>query len=306
MISPRRRPRLQWRQSAGEIRFGDATSPNSAQGRRRRRRSSAPSRRPGSRTGCAARTATWKIWGNSLGTLDWRADPQNLPAGLTEPWPGAGYAILRRRRLRRRAYAERGEIYDLVRDARHHRLRHRLGRPAQLLGRLCRQGAAARAFEPVGVELRHRLDLEPGPGRGARAPLPARTIRCGRCSWPDRPAASGRSATRQHAAAARRPFVPRVCEERRSADARRASQPGPRAAPASSSTWAATAMRRCAVGDEMRTEFVCIPRPIDAQRARRTAGRCAIASSHRAPLWRAGERPRLEQQVIEGDPETAL
>ena len=24
--------------------------------------------------------ATWKIWGNSLGTLDLRADPQNLPA----------------------------------------------------------------------------------------------------------------------------------------------------------------------------------------------------------------------------------
>lgn len=33
-------------------------------------------------------TATWKIWGNSLGTLDWRADPQHLPPGLTkETWP---------------------------------------------------------------------------------------------------------------------------------------------------------------------------------------------------------------------------
>jgi alkaline phosphatase D len=38
-------------------------------------------------------TATWKVWGNSQGTLDWRADPQNLPEGLTAPWPG-GYAIL--------------------------------------------------------------------------------------------------------------------------------------------------------------------------------------------------------------------
>ena len=26
-------------------------------------------------------TATWKIWGNSLGALDHRVDPQNLPAG---------------------------------------------------------------------------------------------------------------------------------------------------------------------------------------------------------------------------------
>ena len=39
-----------------------------------------------------ASRATWKVWGNSLGTLDWRADPQNLPPGLGKPWPGAGYA----------------------------------------------------------------------------------------------------------------------------------------------------------------------------------------------------------------------
>src|ERR1041384_2860508 len=32
-------------------------------------------------------TATWKIWGNSLGALDHRSDPQNLPAGMVEkPW----------------------------------------------------------------------------------------------------------------------------------------------------------------------------------------------------------------------------
>lgn len=36
--------------------------------------------------------ATWKIWGDTVATLDMRADPQNLPAGLTKPWPGSGYA----------------------------------------------------------------------------------------------------------------------------------------------------------------------------------------------------------------------
>ena len=40
-----------------------------------------------------ASRATWKVWGNSMGTLDWRADPQNLPAGEGKPWPGAGYAV---------------------------------------------------------------------------------------------------------------------------------------------------------------------------------------------------------------------
>src|SRR6267142_6226121 len=36
--------------------------------------------------------ATWKIWGSTTATLEMRADPQNLPAGLTSTWPGAGYA----------------------------------------------------------------------------------------------------------------------------------------------------------------------------------------------------------------------
>jgi alkaline phosphatase D len=36
--------------------------------------------------------ATWKIWGDTVATLDMRADPQNLPPGLTKTWPGAGYA----------------------------------------------------------------------------------------------------------------------------------------------------------------------------------------------------------------------
>jgi alkaline phosphatase D len=36
--------------------------------------------------------ATWKIWGNTTATLDMRADPLNLPAGVGKPWPGSGYA----------------------------------------------------------------------------------------------------------------------------------------------------------------------------------------------------------------------
>ena len=41
-------------------------------------------------------TATWKIWGNSLGALDYRSDPQNLPAGMVKkPWPADTYAHVR-------------------------------------------------------------------------------------------------------------------------------------------------------------------------------------------------------------------
>ena len=53
--------------------------------------------------------------------------------------------------------------------------------------------------------------------------------------------------------------------------------------------------------NELRTEFVCIPRP-SAPEPRADGGPIRYRVVHRAPLWSAGERPQLEQQVIEGDP----
>ncbi len=63
-------------------------------------------------------TATWKIWGNSLGTLDWRTDPQNLPPGVAaSAWPGAGYAQFGAGDWS--GYrTERAEIFDFVRQQR--------------------------------------------------------------------------------------------------------------------------------------------------------------------------------------------
>src|SRR5207237_3909871 len=58
-------------------------------------------------------TAPWKIWGSTTATLDMRADPLNIPAGMVaSAWPGAGYANLGDGVSL--AYHERGEIYDFV------------------------------------------------------------------------------------------------------------------------------------------------------------------------------------------------
>ena len=99
-----------------EIRFNDAHVPNPQRGR-----AAANDSRGGAEglvQGPAEEsTATWKIWGNSQGALDQRADPQNLPPGLTkESWPKDTYASLGGGDYGT-AYAERAEIYDLVRDA---------------------------------------------------------------------------------------------------------------------------------------------------------------------------------------------
>jgi alkaline phosphatase D len=53
-------------------------------------------------------------------------------------------------------------------------------------------------------------------------------------------------------------------------------------------------------GDEMRTDFVCIPRPVTLC-GRPDGGPLRYRVAHTARLWRAGERPKLVQQVIEGD-----
>ena len=58
-------------------------------------------------------------------------------------------------------------------------------------------------------------------------------------------------------------------------------------------------------GDEMRTEFVCIPRPI-ARSLRPDGGPLRYRVAHVAKLWRAGERPQLAQHVLEGDPGLAI
>jgi alkaline phosphatase D len=53
-------------------------------------------------------------------------------------------------------------------------------------------------------------------------------------------------------------------------------------------------------GDKMRTEFVCIPRPI-SRSASPDGGPIRYRVAHVAKLWKPGERPRLEQQVLEGE-----
>ena len=129
-------------------------------------------------------TATWKIWGNSQGALDSRADPQNLPAGLTkESWPKTTYAHAPHRRLRHSLHRARRDLRSRARRE-DHRLRHRFRRPPQLLGRLRDCGTAARQVRSRRLELRRRLAVQRRDHGSQRAQSIRRTIRCARCSSP--------------------------------------------------------------------------------------------------------------------------
>jgi alkaline phosphatase D len=50
----------------------------------------------------------------------------------------------------------------------------------------------------------------------------------------------------------------------------------------------------------MVTEFVCIPRPI-TRAPGVDGGPLRYRERHTIPLWKAGERPQMEQTVVEGD-----
>src|SRR4029078_564077 len=52
--------------------------------------------------------------------------------------------------------------------------------------------------------------------------------------------------------------------------------------------------------DEMRTEFVCIPRPV-TRSERPDGGPLRYRVLHTAALWKSGQRPRLKTSVLEGD-----
>ena len=94
--------------------------------------------------------ATWKLWGNTAGTLDMRADPQNLPAGLTKPWPGAGYAGFGGGDPSS-AYVERAEIYDLVARENIRGFATIAGDRHSFWAGLAAKALPPDAFEPVGV-----------------------------------------------------------------------------------------------------------------------------------------------------------
>jgi len=56
-----------------------------------------------------------------------------------------------------------------------------------------------------------------------------------------------------------------------------------------------------ATSDQLSGEFVCIPRPLERSDSP-DGGPLTYRVIHRTHLWKAGEDPKLEQQVLEGDP----
>jgi alkaline phosphatase D len=60
-----------------------------------------------------------------------------------------------------------------------------------------------------------------------------------------------------------------------------------------------------ATGQSLEAVFVCIPRPLERS-DREDGGLLSYRVKFTAPLWRKDEKPRLEMQVLEGDPKFSV
>ena len=244
-------------------------------------------------------TATWKIWGNSLGAIDIRVDPQNLPAGLLEkPWPKDTYAILRTDDYGA-AYAERTEIYDLIRESKITGFAIVSGDRHSFWAGYAAASLPPRKFEPVGLSFVGGSLVSPGAmesfEHGFKKPNPLKPLYLANRSGAAKPDWTY-NMTLLHG-------VRSSLEYAKSFDIDRAKElRNPELAPhlefvdAGGHGYAKVRLD----GDAMRTEFVCIPRPI-ARSDRPDGGPLRYRVSHTATLWSPGERPRLKTKVLEGD-----
>lgn len=243
--------------------------------------------------------ATWKIWGNSLGALDTRIDPQNLPAEMTEnPWPSDTYAQIGQYDFGS-AYVERSEIYDLVRDAKITGFAIVSGDRHSFWAGYAAAYLPPRKFEPVGLSFVGASLVSPGAmesyEHGFKKPNPLRPL-----YLVDRPDGGRPDWTYNMLL---RHGVRSCLEYAKSFDLKRArALSNPELAPhlefvdMGGHGYATVRL----TGDEMRTEFVCIPRPV-TRSASPDGGPLRYRVVHVARLWKPGERPRLQQQVLEGD-----
>lgn len=244
--------------------------------------------------------ATWKIWGVTNGPLEVRGDPQNLPPevmGLMQKpwvWPdygvsyGGDFSVAR---------TERAEIYDLVRD-------HKVTGFVTVSGdrHAFWAGYAAKAlppekFEPVGLSFITGSVSAPGAGEAMEFSLkkhPMRPLFC--VERPGRPPEHTINLTFKHG-------VRSAWEYAQSGDLAKAhALSNPDNAPhVEFVDMAGHGYTVVTAGPErIETEFVCVVRPI-ARATTPDGGPLRYRVTHRAAMWPAGGRPKLEQRVVEGD-----
>ena len=244
-------------------------------------------------------TATWKIWANSLGALDIRIDPENFPTSMVDKkWPANSFGILRTDEWGA-AYHERGEIYDLIRDAKITGFGIVSGDRHSFWAGYAAAKLPPAKFEPIGVSFVGGSLVSPGAMEGFEHGFKKdRTMRpLYLADRPDGTFAWTYNLLLKHGIRSALEYSKSLDLERAKAVSNPDLAPHLEFVDAGGHGYAKVRL----TGDEMRTEFVCIPRPV-TRSERPDGGPLRYRVAHTAKLWKPGEKPELRRKVLEGDP----
>jgi alkaline phosphatase D len=251
--------------------------------------------------------ATWKIWGDTVDTLDMRADPQNLPAGLTTAWPGAGYAGFDASTGagdHSTAYVERGEIYDFVRDHGITGFATVAGDRHSFWAGYAAKGLPPKSFEPVGIAFVTGSISAPGIVEAFEHVFPKdhplRFLFVGQGPGDTQPQPTMNLLLR-HGVRSSLEYV-------KSGDIQKAralsnSDLSPHVSFVDMGGHGYAVVR--ATSQAIETEFVCIPRPLERSE-RDDGGPLNYRVRFRAPFWEKDKPPKLAGQILEGDPKFSI
>jgi alkaline phosphatase D len=243
--------------------------------------------------------APWKIWGHSFGTLTGRTDPQNLPAAFADRWPaGAGYGV-----TSGGYFTEHHEIFDMIRDEGITGFTIVAGDKHSFWAGYPSKTLPPRAFDPVGVEFITGSISAQGQAEVAGltmpkdAPLRALYLH----DRPDGAIDSALGMTLMHGV--KSSFLLKETGDADQARAARNPELAPHLKFVDYAGHGYVTVR--ASPDELETEFVCIPKPLERAETD-DGGPLVYRVAHRVSLWKPGERPLLRQDILEGDPGLAI
>jgi alkaline phosphatase D len=243
-------------------------------------------------------TARWKIWGHGFGTMELRSDYHNLPAELG-PWPqDAGYAILDARFLR-----DKAEIFDFINDKKITGFCVVGGDRHAFYAGVTSKTLPPKEYKPLGVEfitgsisqqtLYEVLEVT------MKKDNPKRVLNL--IDQADGTVIPSMNVIGMHGVAS-------VLKLKETGDMKQArAVRNPEVAPHLSfvDQGGHGYGLVTATTDNLSCEFVGIPRPLERSDSP-DGGPLTYRVVHRTHLWKAGEEPKLEQEILEGNPQYCI
>lgn len=239
-------------------------------------------------------TARWKIWGHTFGTMELRSDYQNLPGELGSKWPkDAGYAVMDNRFLR-----DKDVIFDFIRDQKITGFCVVGGDRHGFYAGLSSKALPPKKYEPLGVEFITGSISQQTLFEVMEVTMskdhPKRVLHL--IDQADGKVIPSMNVTPLHGVLS----TLKLKETRDMVQARAVRNPdvAPHLSFLDQGGHGYAVVT--ATSDQLSTEFVCIPRPLERS-DQADGGPLLYRVVHRTSLWKEGEAPKLEQEIIEGD-----